>query len=116
MAGYRLIEKIRRLEAICDRLGFKLASPRVFGGAYNQTDTLSLVPKDEISLPLYTRDAELFSGTLEEVETWITGVLWAQDYDRMLFGKSHDGKRGRKEQDVRHRKLINILTKEEKVD
>lgn len=116
MAGYRLIEKIRRIEAISDRLGLKLASPRVFGGTYLQTDTLSLIPKDENSLPLYSLDAELFCGTLEEVENWITGVLWARDYDRMLFGKSHDAKRERKEQDVRHRKLINILTKEEKVD
>lgn len=116
MAGYRLIEKIRRIEAISDRLGFKLASPRVFAGAYNQTDTIALIPKDKDSLPIYSRDAELFCGTLEEVENWITGVLWARDYDRMLFGKTHDAKRERKEQDQRHRRLIDILTKEEKVD
>ncbi len=116
MAGYRLIEKIRRIEAISDRLGLKLASPRVFVGTYNQTDTLALIPKDKDSLPLYTRDAELFCGTLEEVENWITGVLWARDYDRMLFGKGHEAKRERKEQDCRNRKLVDILTKEEKVD
>ena len=115
MAGYRLIEKIRRIEAISDRLGLKLASPRVFAGTYNQTDILALIPKDKDSLPLYTRDAELFCGTLEEVENWITGVLWARDYDRMLFGINHDTNRGRKEETHRHKNLIKII-KGEKVD
>lgn len=113
MAGYSLVSRIRRLEAICNRLGFKFAQPR--HGGHNIIDTIALQPKDIDSLPIYTRDTELFSGTLDEVEKWITGVLWARDYDRMLFGKNHEAKRERKEQDCRNRTLVSILTNEAEI-
>lgn len=111
MIGYSLVTRIRRLEVICDRLGFKFAQSK-YG---NHIDRIALQPKDIDSLPLYTREAELFVGTLDEVENWITGVLWARDYDRMLFGNKHDTTRDRKEQTHRNKNLIKII-KGEKVD
>jgi hypothetical protein len=71
-------------------------------------DFVGLKPKDETSLPIYARDAELFSGTLEELNVWLRGVKWARDYDRML-NLSNDKKRERKEQDEHNRILVNIL-------
>jgi hypothetical protein len=104
MSGYSIVRKIRDLEERCDRLGFIMCSSRhAFHG-----DVVALIPKDG-SLPIYSRDAELFVGTLDQLEVWIRGIVWARDYDRMMFGKSHDKNRERKEQDERNRKLVSIL-------
>lgn len=115
MAGYKLLVKIRRLEDVCDKLGFMLCHSK-HGHHREYGDVVAVKPKDRDSLPIYARDAELFCGTFDELETWLMGLQWARDYDRMLFGNSHDSKRERKEQDCRNRKLVSILTKEEKVD
>lgn len=110
MSGYSLIRRIHELEERCDRLGFMMCS-----SIHGYGDVVAVVPKDEDSLPIYSRDAELFVGTIEHLEVWIRGIAWAHDYDRMLFGKSHDKNRERREQDERNRRLVRIL-KEEQVD
>lgn len=114
MSGFNLITKIRKLEEECDKLGFvmcssKYASHRDFG------DVVALKPKDQDSVPIYTRDAELFSGTINDLEVWLRGVNWARDYDRMVFGNSHNDNRNRKEQVYRNKKLVQLI-KGEKVD
>jgi hypothetical protein len=63
-------------------------------------------------LPIYTRDAELFVGTLEGAAYWMQGVEWARDYDRMVIDKNTDTKRERKEQDERNKQLVRILKSE----
>ena len=103
MSGYSLVRKIRELEERCSRLGFMMCASR-----HGHGDVVALIPKDEDSLPIYSRDVELFVGTVEQLEIWILGIAWARDYDRML-NLSNDTKRERKEQDERNRKLVNIL-------
>lgn len=106
MAGYHLILKIRRLEEECSNLGFVLCYPK-YGGTI-EYDMVALKPKDQDSLPIYTRDAELFRGTIEELEVWVRGVEWARQYDKMLR-LSDDIKRERKEQDARNDQLARML-------
>ena len=111
MSGYQTILKIRRLEQEIDALGFRWGNSKhgaagLFGQEFGQT--LALFPKDDGSLPVYNRDAELFIGTIEELEIWLRGVKWARDYD-MLVRLSTTVKRERKEQDCRNRELANIL-------
>lgn len=108
MSGYSLVLKIRKIEEECDRLGFMLCHSKY--GHHREGDNLAIKPKDENSLPLYSRDAEPFTGTLKELEVWLMGVQWARDYDNMLFGHM-DKKRDRKEQDYRNRELANILNR-----
>jgi hypothetical protein len=72
-------------------------------------DVLALKPKDQDSLPVYSRDAEVFLGTIDQLELWLRGIQWARQYDRMVFGTKHDKTRERKEQDERNRQLISIL-------
>jgi hypothetical protein len=112
MSGYRLVLKIRRLEQEIDALGFRWGNSKhggagLFGQEFGQT--LSLFPKDDGSLPVYNRDAELFIGTIEQLEIWLRGVKWARDYD-MLVRLSTPVKRERKEQDCLNRNLIKILS------
>jgi hypothetical protein len=105
MAGYQAVITLRRLEERIDRLGFRMGNPR--SGNYRQEfgDLVSLFPKED-SLPIYSRDAEIYIGTLEGMEIWLNGFEKAREYDRMLLGKNIETKRERFEQDYRNRELL----------
>jgi hypothetical protein len=64
-------------------------------------------------LPLYARDAQLFCGTIDDVSTWLKGIAWAREYDRMMQ-VSNENKRARKEQDLRNHQLLEVLREQEK--
>lgn len=64
---------IKRLECDADRLGMKLVQGK-FG-----TEFLALVPKDD-SLPIYSRDAELATGSAEHLQSVIQGWNKAYEY------------------------------------
>lgn len=112
MAGYRHIVQLEELKAKCDELGFRMGYSQ--HGYYNKEygDIVALFPKDQDALPVYSRDAQLFTGTIEELKVWIAGIEWARNYDRMTISKSIDARRARKEQDRRNQNLVRILTKE----
>ena len=74
-------------------------------------DTVALKPKDADSLPIYSRDAEVFVGSLTDLQYWLRGVEWAREYDRMIK-ISDDKKRVRKEQDERNRQMVKLLKSE----
>lgn len=109
MNGWNQIQQVRKLEERADKLGLKFAS-------YKHDDSfganVALIPKDSEVLPIYSRDAELFVGTLESAASWMQGVMWARDYDSMVIDKKLDDKRKRKEQDERNRQLVLILKNE----
>ena len=111
MSGWNTIRKIRNLEERADKLGLKFT-------AYKHDDmygeNVALVPKDKDALPIYSRDAVLFAGSLEDADKFMQGVLWARDYDTMVVDKNLAVKRERKEQDERNKQMVKIL-KEEKV-
>jgi hypothetical protein len=111
MAGYNAVLELRRLEQAVDELGFMLAAPRT-GNWGSDTDRVSLKPKDA-GMPVYSRDAEVFTGTLEQLQVWIRGVQWAREYDRMVVDKNIDKKRKRKEQDERNRQLMATIKNSE---
>ena len=110
MSGWNTIRQIRRVEQQADKLGMKFAAYKYdneFGA------NVALIPKDNDALPIYSRDAQLFSGTLEGAESWMHGVEWSRNYDRMVIDKKLDVKRERKEQDERNKQLVSILKSEE---
>ena len=106
MTGWNTIKKIRAIEERADLLGMKFAPYR--HNDYNE-DNVALIPKDQDSLPIYTRDAILFAGSLESADQFMQGIAWARDYDRMVVDKNIDTKRIRKEQDLRNKQLAEIL-------
>jgi hypothetical protein len=112
MAGYSTILEIERLKDDCDKLGFRLGYSKQ---GYHKTeygDVVSLFPKDDDALPVYSRDADLFTGSLSDVKFWLRGIEWARNYDSMVIGKLNDKHRERKEQDLRNKNLVRIITKE----
>ena len=106
MTGWNTLRKIQVLKERADLLGMKFAQYR--HNDYNE-DNVALIPKDQDSLPIYTRDAILFAGSLEGADQWMQGVLWAREYDRMTVDRNIDAKRVRKEQDERNRQLLKTL-------
>jgi len=112
MSGYTQILEIRRLEERVTQLGFKFANARHsdhFG------EMLALVPKDNEAVPIYCRDAEVFVGTLKDLQYWLRGVEWARDYDRMLKVSSDDS-RGKMEQKELNRQLLRSIKEGVKID
>jgi hypothetical protein len=109
MTGWTTIQKIKRVEALLDNLGMQLARARHLPC---DIDEVAVIPRDTESLPLYSRDAVLFCGTIESLESWIQGLQWAREYD-MLLRLSDDKKRDRKEQEERNRQLVRRLRDEE---
>ena len=106
MSGYNLIRKVKYLEEECDKLGFQLSHAKHFHQEFG--DVVALKPRDDC-LPVYSRDAELFIGTLEALEHWLQGLHFARKYDSLLLGKNYDAQRQRKEQDYRNRQLLNKI-------
>ena len=106
MTGWNTIRKIQVLKERADLLGMKFAPYR--HNDYNE-DNVALIPKDQDSLPIYSRDAILFAGSLESADQWMQGVLWAREYDRMTVDRNLDQKRVRKEQDERNRQVLKKL-------
>jgi len=114
MSGWNTIERIRRIEKQIDALGFKFSKSKHSDWS-DDHGALSLVPKDADALPLYSRDAELFVGSIERLEDWLAGVKWARDYDMMLK-LGDDKKRAAAEQKERNRQLMRILKDGRQVD
>lgn len=112
MAGYRHIIKLEELKARCDELGFRMGYSQHGFLHKEYGDIVALFPKDSDALPIYNRDAQLYTGTIEELMVFIQGIEWARNYDRMTIGKTIDARRARKEQDRRNKKLVKILTEE----
>lgn len=105
MTGYQTILRIRRLEEEVDKLGFRMGNSKhrqEFG------DVVAIFPKED-ALPVYSRDAELFAGSLEEMEVWLRGWQQAQLYHSMLIGRSFEKTVARKEQDYRNQRLMQAL-------
>lgn len=111
--GYNTILQIRRAEAKANELGFMFAYPKHGWSGSDGTERIAIKPKDEDSLPIYAREAQMFSGTLDDIEHFMLGIEWARNYDFMLK-VSDTKKRERKEQDVRNKKLVDILKGENK--
>lgn len=113
MSGYHTILKCEKIKERANKLGFMLCYPRSGWGSDRGQDYVAIKPKDADSLPIYSRDAELFCGTIDELNSFFNGLEWARDYDRMLKVSS-DAKRERKEQDERNKRLVAML-RDEKV-
>ncbi len=110
--GFNTYRELQKIESLANELGFKFDRPKHH--SYDHSDYISLLPKDQDSVPIFSRDAQIYTGRLGEVSAFLVGLQWSRDYDRMLK-VSDSKKRERKEQDERNRQLAAIL-KQEKVE
>ena len=114
MSGWNTIQRIKRIEEQVDKLGFKFSKSKHSDWTEDH-GALSLVPKDQEALPIYSRDAELFVGSIERLEDWLAGVRWAREYDMMLR-ISNDKKRAAGEQKEKNRILMRMIKEGKRVE
>jgi hypothetical protein len=116
MSGWNSIQEVRKIEEQVARLGFKFAAPKHAGTWMDPgyQDMVSLMPGEEC-LPVYNREAEIFTGTLSQVRTWLQGVEWSRNYDDILK-LSNDDKRMTAEQKERNRQLMNSIKESKRVE
>ena len=103
--GYDTIIKLRRVEDKANHLGFRFGPCRP--GFRPDGDAITLYPWLD-KLPEYSRDDALFTGNLDEVDNFLIGVQWSNNYLKMLRLVTEE-KIERKEQDIRNRQLVQLL-------
>lgn len=110
--GWTDVRYMKRIEDKANQLGFIFASGRY---SYESTaSTIVLKPKDDC-YPHYDRDAEIFYGSVEEIDRWLCGLEWARDYDAMLR-LSDNKKRQEREQVERNKQLMKTIKTGQKVE
>ena len=111
MSGYATYQRWQRIEHQAKSLGFRLGNPRHghWGGA-DGTDMVSLYPDYE-ALPIYSRDAEIWTGTFRDCEIFMSGWVKSQSYDQML--RMTDDKRRKKFEDAERARQAEQRKREE---
>jgi len=104
--GWEDIQRIKRIEAKVTELGFMFAEGNYTFG-YENNNNICLKPKVD-GLPHYSRNAVIFTGTLEEIALWVQGIEWARQYDEMLK-ISNSKKREEREQVERNKQLLKTI-------
>lgn len=112
MTDFSTLERLDRVKEMCELLGFKIIKSNFF----SSQNLIGLKPKNRESFPIYNEHAELFYGTLEEIYSWLNGILWSRNYDKMLLGNTMETKRKKAEQDILNKRLITIIKGSEKND
>jgi hypothetical protein len=107
MTGFATYQRWQLIEQQAAQLGFRLDKPK-YGGWSDSTndhkDQVSLYPHGD-SLPVFTRDAELFAGTFHDVEMFLIGWAKSQQYD-MFLRMSDSDKRKKYEDRERERQRL----------
>lgn len=107
MAGFETVQIMRDFEKTCYKLGFEITK-----STYHR-EGIALKARDDC-FPHYSRDAELFNGSIEEALLWLRGLQWAREYDDMLK-LSNDKKRDEQEQKELNRQLMKSIKHGRKV-
>jgi hypothetical protein len=110
--GWNTVQKIKRVEAMANKMGFEFS---VGSNHYSDLgDSIHLIPLGD-ALPHYSRGAEIFSGSVEDIGTWLEGLQWARNYDEMLR-VSNEKKRTEREQVERNKQLLQMVKTGKKVE
>jgi len=104
VAGWQLLKNFRDVEARANKIGLKFGPSKYSGMEF---DTIALVPFDE-HLPIYNREAEVFTGSLQDIDKWLQGITWARNYDD-LMKVSNDDKRQAAENKYQQRELLRVI-------
>ena len=122
MIGMEAIRRIDRVRKQAKDLGFEFHTSRY--GHNEGTDYISLRPAEHEPftaqpLPIYTRDADIFTGDLNDIERFLSGIIWARQYDEMLKLSDHKKRRGaeqryhvmmiKRQEKAEAKKIIEIL-------
>jgi hypothetical protein len=97
---------------MANKMGFEFSVGR--DRYIDSGDSIHLIPMGD-ALPHYRRGAEIFSGSVEDIGTWLEGLQFARNYDEMLK-LSNDKKRTEREQTERNKQLMKMVKTGKKVE
>ena len=101
------IQLYKRVEEQITNLGFKLY-PSKWTSCNGEIGVFPLEDKN----PLYSRDAEIYTGTIEQIACWIRGVQQQKDYLTMLKATSEEKIKTLEEKYVKklkHQAMLDII-------
>ncbi len=75
------IDLLDRVVTTLNQLGYKIAPAK-----YGRSE-IGVFPLEDKN-PLYSRDAEVYAGTLEQIACWMRGMQHQNDYLKMLKATS----------------------------
>ena len=110
MARIKNIQQQAAVETMLAEFGMRTDRASQHGawaGIAERADILAVYPMVD-RLPHYARDAELFVGTLEDIELWVQGLSWARGYYNML-GLVDERLVARKEKEEHQRQLLSSI-------
>lgn len=115
MSGYSTVALVHRLEREVAELGFEMRNPAGTWGAEYENRVV-LCPRSE-NQTIYADSAEVYRGSLEQLDSWLSGIRYAREYDAMLFGKNHNANRSKRVdrivQDRKNKQLMNTLKEQQ---
>lgn len=103
--GWNTIQKYLSLKQRLNSFGLELGKANHW---HVDQDCLAVHPLGEHGAPCFSRDAELFVGTLGEVEHWFKGYETAYKYLIMIDATS-DKKIRKCEQSIENQNLLKLL-------
>lgn len=104
------IQRMKRVEARADAMDFVFKSSGFWIDNASQRSAIYVKPKDN-SLPIYSRDATLFTGSIESIDDWLSDIVWARQCDDLIKA-SNNKKRAKQEQLVRDQHLMKTIKTE----
>jgi hypothetical protein len=81
MNWYSIVQ-IEAVKTRLNNLGYKMLPAK-----YRQDGLIGIYPADDKN-PLYSRDAEVFCGTVEDITAWVRGIEHQSGYLKMLKATS----------------------------
>jgi hypothetical protein len=105
--GWDDLERMKRVEARANALGFELSDDGGHWITEGSFKSIYVKPLDDL-LPIYSRTANFFIGSIEHIESWLDGIEWARHYDDLLK-VSNVKKRIKQEDRVREQHLMKTL-------
>jgi hypothetical protein len=77
------VQALKRLEERLTKLGYVMMTSRYGNGE------IGVYPLEDKN-PIYSRDAQLFGGTVEQIICWVTGIEHQNTYLMMLKATNDD--------------------------
>ena len=103
--GFETLKRVRVLEERAAALGFEVTAPEKCWAA---ADLISLRPLQD-KLPIYSRNAVIFTGTFQDLDHWLCGVEWNMKYLTSGIHAVTAAKITTKENQVRQQQMLDSI-------
>lgn len=105
MLDYEDYRQVKAFEERVKKLNFEIVPCRYHDAGSSRV--ISIIPSDD-NYPSYSRDAAIYSGTIENLNHFLAGIEWMDEYHQMIKATTQD-QVSKLEQKIRNKYLMNKL-------